>query len=531
MIENLTKDTHVKPFLTTGSRLLSDEQKKLLMLKEINSLNSENKSNDSWSINSFLSTTIQPSFGLDSIDILVATPGRLLDHLQFTPDFTLQHLRFLILDEADRLLGNAYHGWVRSLISSTESSRGTSYMYGQSLKRARRVYSDSRRKEDTVLYSEADIDIKLPIQRLLFSATLTDDPGALALIGVHNPLFIHTKAMNLDSFNKKNVSIKKEIPIENIDENEIDNKEDIENEFKDELEEAEEDDEEDHKQKGVLWDENFELPPSLIERKTEIDSQLKLVALVSILTSSFYGNDSSFKIPLKVRDYFKKEDYRGLLEERGSICIIFVQSIETSQRLTNFLKIINNQYDHNNDTLNSIRDKLYEELGININKNKKNKDYLFQGRVEEVNRIISSNEREQIIKNAINKDVSILISSDRMSRGIDLENLKLVINFECPHLAKTYVHRAGRTARANRTGMVITLLKKGQKNEFIRMRSQIKIKNSSIFIDDKEFNELSESDKLKKKINNTVLNAHIPKDLLNLIKPLHDQTLNIIREK
>ena len=54
------------------------------------------------------------SLGRSHVDILVCTPGRLLEHLQRTNGFTLQHLRFLVLDEADRLLGNAYHHWCDS---------------------------------------------------------------------------------------------------------------------------------------------------------------------------------------------------------------------------------------------------------------------------------------------------------------------------------------------------------------------------------------------------------------------------------
>lgn len=46
------------------------------------------------------------------VDILVATPGRLIAHLEGTPGFTLRHLRFLVVDETDRLLRQAYQGWL-----------------------------------------------------------------------------------------------------------------------------------------------------------------------------------------------------------------------------------------------------------------------------------------------------------------------------------------------------------------------------------------------------------------------------------
>lgn len=52
------------------------------------------------------------------MDIVVATPGRLLDHLEQTPGFTLQHLRYLVIDEADRLLNQSYQGWVEKVMKA-----------------------------------------------------------------------------------------------------------------------------------------------------------------------------------------------------------------------------------------------------------------------------------------------------------------------------------------------------------------------------------------------------------------------------
>ena len=52
------------------------------------------------------------------VDVVVATPGRLLDHLAQTPGFTLQHLRYLVIDEADRLLSQSYQGWVGKVIKA-----------------------------------------------------------------------------------------------------------------------------------------------------------------------------------------------------------------------------------------------------------------------------------------------------------------------------------------------------------------------------------------------------------------------------
>ncbi len=69
--------------------------------------------------------------------------------------------------------------------------------------------------------------------------------------------------------------------------------------------------------------------------------------------------------------------------------------------------------------------------------------------------------------------VRILVSSDQLARGIDLPNIKLIINYDPPKYAKTYVHRVGRTARAGREGYSITMLKIGQSGTFYKMRKDI----------------------------------------------------------
>ncbi|MCL7052305.1 hypothetical protein MKW94_011875 [Papaver nudicaule] len=53
------------------------------------------------------------------VDILVATPGRLMDHINSTKGFTLEHLRFLVVDETDKLLGEAYQDWLRVVLQLT----------------------------------------------------------------------------------------------------------------------------------------------------------------------------------------------------------------------------------------------------------------------------------------------------------------------------------------------------------------------------------------------------------------------------
>jgi superfamily II DNA/RNA helicase len=75
---------------------------------------------------------------------------------------------------------------------------------------------------------------------------------------------------------------------------------------------------------------------------------------------------------------------------------------------------------------------------------------------------ISSNleqeEREEVLRGFRSKRVRILVATDVLSRGIDIKDINLVINFDAPMDAEDYVHRIGRTARANTKGEALTLV-------------------------------------------------------------------------
>jgi ATP-dependent RNA helicase RhlE len=67
-------------------------------------------------------------------------------------------------------------------------------------------------------------------------------------------------------------------------------------------------------------------------------------------------------------------------------------------------------------------------------------------------------EREEILRAFKNKQINIIIGTDVLSRGIDVEGISLVINFDVPPDPEDYVHRVGRTARAEMTGTAITFV-------------------------------------------------------------------------
>ena len=87
-------------------------------------------------------------------------------------------------------------------------------------------------------------------------------------------------------------------------------------------------------------------------------------------------------------------------------------------------------------------------------------------RASEMHSGLDQSEREDTIRDFKNKKIRILVATDILSRGIDIKEIELVINYEVPHDAEDYVHRIGRTARADRTGEAITFINQKQVRNF-----------------------------------------------------------------
>ncbi len=71
---------------------------------------------------------------------------------------------------------------------------------------------------------------------------------------------------------------------------------------------------------------------------------------------------------------------------------------------------------------------------------------------------LSQQEREDVLLSFRNKKTTILVATDILSRGIDIDDIGLVVNYDVPGDAEDYVHRIGRTARAESTGEAVTLV-------------------------------------------------------------------------
>lgn len=85
-------------------------------------------------------------------------------------------------------------------------------------------------------------------------------------------------------------------------------------------------------------------------------------------------------------------------------------------------------------------------------------------------------QREFIMHEFKSGRINILVATDIVSRGIDIDDIRLVINFDVPHDSEDYVHRIGRTARANNDGVALT---------FVNEKEQTNFKNIENFLEKK----------------------------------------------
>ena len=86
--------------------------------------------------------------------------------------------------------------------------------------------------------------------------------------------------------------------------------------------------------------------------------------------------------------------------------------------------------------------------------------------VGEMHSDLDQKQRDHIMHEFKNGRIDILVATDIVARGIDIDDIRLVINYDVPHDCEDYVHRIGRTARANHDGCAITFVSEKEQTNF-----------------------------------------------------------------
>ncbi|XP_075161453.1 putative ATP-dependent RNA helicase Dbp73D [Haematobia irritans] len=122
------------------------------------------------------------------VDIVVSTPGRLVEHLHSTDGFCLKSLKFLVIDEADRIMDAVFHNWLYHLHAHVRNT-SDQLLSGQSI---------------PLCYNELELAwANHQPHKLLFSATLSQDPEKLQNMRLFQPKLFTSVLSNLEEMQTK----------------------------------------------------------------------------------------------------------------------------------------------------------------------------------------------------------------------------------------------------------------------------------------------------------------------------------------
>ncbi|KAI7828482.1 P-loop containing nucleoside triphosphate hydrolase protein [Kickxella alabastrina] len=308
------------------------------------------------------------SGGSSRVDILVCTPGRLLDHLAMTRGFTLQHLEFWVMDEADRLLGEAYQEWLPKVQAAIEAEAEPEAEAGTGLGEHGVPTADACTRRSAL----ARLDPLAPpaprVQKLLFSATLTRDPGKIARLKLVRPLYVAVTQPQADS-----------------------------------------------QADGTA---RYAFPASLRE---------------------FYAMCAADEKPLWLMWLLWTEGVRH------GVC--FTKSLETAHRLAQVMQA----------WAAAVTDWPEGRPAVVV---------------AEYSSDLAAGERARIMRMFRAGEISMLICSDLIARGMDVDQISAVVNYDVPVHMSQYTHRVGRTARAGREGAAYTLVGSAQAFHFKKMMKE-----------------------------------------------------------
>lgn len=94
-------------------------------------------------------------------------------------------------------------------------------------------------------------------------------------------------------------------------------------------------------------------------------------------------------------------------------------------------------------------------------------------RIRSIHSDLEQQERESALIEFKAKNINIIVATDVLARGIDIDDVGLIVNFDVPGAAEDYVHRVGRTARAAATGVALTFVSRVEQGKFKRIEQLI----------------------------------------------------------
>ena len=343
------------------------------------------------------------------IDILICTPGRLVEHMQNTTGFTLKYVQWLIVDEADRLLDESFQQWIDIVMPALEYQVPLNPIEQQLAK----TFHHIRQRY---------------VQKIILSATMTKDIGKITSLKLRCPKLL-------------------------VLEDSIGNPEDWHERHPDES--------------SQLLHEEILLPPYLKEVAFAIADVgekplhlLKLLEYDNVKSNPVIDKSSSRNLAPCDTPRENQQSSKGghsgdsdnspgsfptksLLstDDVESTCLSPREKKKTIQPTLSALIFVKN----NENALRLARLLALIEPSL-------------ASRIGTLTKSSAGSSSRKLLAKFRQGKLMILIASDRASRGLDIPDLKQVINYDMPSSITSYIHRIGRTARAGKVGLAMTLV-------------------------------------------------------------------------
>lgn len=349
-----------------------------------------------------------------AIDILICTPGRLVEHLNSTLGFTLQHVEWLIIDEADRLLDQSFQAWAERVNAALEEE-----------------VDETLRAADESL-SCWHKPLNRYVRKVVLSATMTRDLSELAKLRLRRPSLIVVKGqdqvMHDAGLNDNPAATKR--PLEG--------------------------------------GESMELPTHLLEFAVPIgDGSEKPLYLLALLRS---------KVMPRTHDDGNAEDAASETsssdDSDSDSDSDSSSSSSSSESATDSSSDSSATSEEEHPTPPTAASPFNFKSASSNTSTSAPMALIFTSSTEEASRLhhlLTNLQQTNTVlltrttstsSHTLTKPSStprLLISTDRASRGLDLPYVTHVINYSMPRSLSSYIHRVGRTARAGRAGEAWTL--------------------------------------------------------------------------
>ena len=380
-------------------------------------------------------------------DILISTPGRLVEHIQSTTGFTLEHVQWLVIDEADRLLDDSFQQWVDIVLPRLEYLPRMDPIQ----ERLSTTFHQFRRRE---------------IRKIILSATMTRDISKLTALRLKMPRLVVLEGSGQDSS-------------ENLQEVAL----------------AEPGD-------------RIALPRTLHELGVKVtDTNEKPLYLLRLLENDMRSGVESTVNSGEVAQDISEEDLSLVDSDLSSDVMQDMPSVRRRTSHEN-ASIKTTSQPNNHGTL------IFTKTNEHASRLSRLLSLLrpsWASQTATLTKSTTSSKGLRTISAFRKRKLSILIASDRASRGLDIPNLAHVINYDMPPSLTSYIHRVGRTARAGMEGKATTLIADNEARWF--------------------WNEIARNEKVERGPGRKVQRANMQLEVSDEERKLYQQTLDTLGEE